>query len=383
MSFLFTENSFAYETKNKLQSGAGAWSGVKKELEWRADEHMTRGPWSVTYDKSPAASGNPHDYFSEGPYWWPNPENPDGPYIRRDGEFNPNVFQAHLSGLSAMSKTVLLLAQAGFYLDESRYSERAVLLLKTWFLDEKTKMNPHFEYAQAIRGRCDGRGIGIIDAKAFIPVVYAAGFLEESGGWEAELSALKDWFAEFLHWMNTSKKGLDEKHYFNNHANWWNTQAATYAAFTGNLALIDECVERFRTVIIPEQTDAEGHFIDELTRTRAYTYSLFNLEATALMCELAYTYRGVDLWHFETPDGKGIGKCLEFMKPYYENLFDWQYKQISMPESTGDKYAYQLAALRLNRPDYARINRARAENLYRIRHASPLGALALQPGFVM
>ena len=337
---------------------------------------MPLGPWSVTYHKSPAKSSNPHDYFSEGPYWWPNPEDPSGPYIRRDGEKNPDLFEFHRNDLKQMTQTALLLAAAGYCLDEPTYTKRAYELLAVWFVEEETRMNPHLEYGQAIRGHCDGRGIGIIDTAILLRVVHAADYLMLSG---YSMDALRQWFAEYLNWMNTSKLGLEEKHYFNNHGNWWNTQAAAYAAFCGEEALLEETFESLRTNILPKQMNPDGSFADELTRTNSYTYSLYNLEATILTCEIAH-YRGVDLWHFTAPEGQGAEAGISFMLPYLENPFLWQHQQIHA-EFTGGHIALQLGGLRLGRPDFWRINRMRREGFRPTIDTSHIGPLCLLPGY--
>ena len=337
---------------------------------------MSLGPWSVTYHKSPAKSGNLHDYFSEGPYWWPNPDDPNGPYIRCDGEKNPDLFEYHRSDLEQMSQTTLLLAAAGFCLDEPAYTERACELLSVWFVEEETRMNPHLEYGQAIRGHCDGRGIGIIDTAQLLNVIHAADYLELSG---YNRASLRQWFGEYLNWMNTSEIGLEEKHNFNNHGNWWNTQAAAYAAFCGNEALLTETFASLRAKILPEQMNPDGSFADELTRTNAYTYSLYNLEATVLACEVAH-YQGVDLWHFIAPEGQGVGAGISFMLPYLENPFLWPYQQIHAA-FTGGNIALQLGGLRLGRRDFWRVNKMRREGYRPAYDTSHIGPLCLLPGY--
>lgn len=379
MSFVFINRDFAIQTKERIANQQGFWENIRFELRKNAEEAMQKGPWSVTYHKGKAVSGNPHDYYSEAPYWWPNPENPNGPFIRRDGEYYPNRFVNHRDQMEHMAETVLLLALAGYYLDEPRYIERAVYLIRVWFLDEATKMNPHLEYAQAIFGVCDGRGIGIIDTNVLIKVIHGAGYINECGKHENEIEDLKKWFADYLHWMNTSEKGLEEKHYFNNHANWWNVQAAAFAAFTGNESLLNECFEKYKTDILPNQLSVEGSFTDELTRTRSYTYSLFNLEACTLTCEIAF-HKGVDLWHFQTGDGKSIQKAIDFMLPYIENPFLWSCPQIA-GDHIHDHISLQLGGVRLQTPEYHRVNQIRGKDFRFIRNASFIGPLCFLSGF--
>jgi alginate lyase len=53
-----------------------------------ADQYMKETPITITASKSPRSAGGVHDFFSEGDYWWPDPNNPDAPYIQRDGMTN-------------------------------------------------------------------------------------------------------------------------------------------------------------------------------------------------------------------------------------------------------------------------------------------------------
>ena len=379
MEILWIGTAFAEEQKSRIQRGMGQWEEIGWELSHRAEKGLTLGPWSITDTPGLALSGNVHDYYSEAPYWWPNPEDPDGPFIRKDGQVRPERFDGHRTAMAEMCDTVLLLAEAGYYLDNREYLDRAALLLHTWFAAPETKMNPHLEYAQAIHGICSGRGIGIIDTKELIKAVFAASMLSQYEQYGALINQLQEWFSAYSRWMNTSKNGLEEKNYFNNHANWWNTQQASYAAFIEDQALLSECFERFCSVIVPGQLSPDGSFTDELTRTNSFHYCLFNLEASAILCELAHQ-KGKNLWHFETPEGKGIKKAIDFMLPYIKNPFLWQYEQIKGGNKF-DQYALQLGALRLGCEAYGQANRENRKDTYLIRQGSALGPLCLHPGF--
>jgi hypothetical protein len=68
----------------------------KKNLEAlkRDMEDLFRWPLeSVTSKEAPSGAGVPapdtHDYMSLATYYWPDPQNPSGPYVRRDGFANP------------------------------------------------------------------------------------------------------------------------------------------------------------------------------------------------------------------------------------------------------------------------------------------------------
>jgi hypothetical protein len=281
-----------------------------------ANEYLSEKPVTITASASPRSAGGKHDFFSEGDYWWPNPENPDGAYIQRDGMSNPDNFVEHRRALMRLSVQVPALTAAWRLTKKKIYAERAAEHLRAWFLDDATRMNPNLQYAQAIKGITTGRGIGIIDTIHLVEVARAVELLESSKALKkAELAGIKKWFADYLEWMTTSKNGLEEREAKNNHGTCWVMQAAAFAHLTGNKELIEFCRNRFRTTLVPNQIEKDGSFPLELRRTKPYAYSLFNLEAFAAICQILSTGED-DLWKFETADGRGIARAMEFMFPF-------------------------------------------------------------------
>lgn len=363
-----------FTTEEKIQAKRASLDERETyELRHHAEAKMKIEPMSVTFHKSPAASGNIHDFFSEGTYWWPDPKNPGGPFIRRDGEIYPDSFKHHLNDLEKMSTASVVLAEAGVYLGERRYLERAATLLRVWFTDEETKMNPHLNYAQAIRGHCDGRGIGIIDTQRLIKVVHAANLLEYAGGFDELIGKLKEWFAEYVEWLSTSENGIFERDYFNNHSNWYNTQIASYVAFIGGDPT--RYFDHFMKVIIPNQTGEDGSFTDELTRTKSYSYSSFNLLACAVLARLAEGY-GVDLWNAVAENGRSIRRSVEFFKPFYENPFLWKHPQIHTDEGMfGENPSMRMAAEAYSDASLEKINRSKRKGLIPMHSVTHIGLI--------
>ena len=379
MGFLYVDEGFVADTRQRVARGDGYWGRVAFELDARAALAMSRGPWSVTWSESPEPSAGPHDYYSQAPYWWPDPDDPTGPYIRHDGVRNPNRLIDHWNGFVDLSKTVIFLVLGGAYLDAPRLLERAVELLRVWFLDPETRMDPHLEYGEAIVGVCKGRAAGIIVLRQLDRIVHAATFLDGFAGWEPHKEAMKSWLADMAGWLTTSEIGIAESRAGNNHTSWWANHVATYAAYVANDELVDQAFRFFREDILPRQLDSDGSCPRELQRTRSMHYSLFNLDAMSSLCELAW-HRGVDLWHFETPEGKSLGRAIAFMLPYLDNPYTWKWQQIdgTPPE---DRLSLQLASIRLGEDEYARVNEKCLSNRYIVRAQDPLGPHVFFPGF--
>lgn len=364
--------------KEKLSQGNGSFAFIRAALLFEAENRFKHPLYSVTFTPSKAASGDPHDYYSEAPYWWPDPQNPDGPFIRRDGEIYPGRFCRHTDDMSAMADDVYLLSAAGYLLDRPDCTARANALLKTWFLDADTKMNPNLNCAQAIYKVTKGRGIGIIDTTRLILVVAAMDYFALSPEYAETVKGLQAWFADYFTWLDTSKNGIDERDYFNNHANWWNTQAAAFSAFCGDSATVKRCAARLLEKILPEQTGADGSFTDELTRTNSFTYSLYNLDACAVTAEVARGY-GMDLWNTPLADGRGIRKSLDYLYPFYKNPFLWERKQIT-GKNISAHLAFQLASVRVD-PAYGGAEALRRDGSYCFASLGYAGPLCFLEGY--
>ena len=290
-----------------------------------ANRYLREPPVTITQFSSPRSSGGKHDYFSEGDYWWPDPKNPSGPYIRRDGMSNPDNFTAHRHALIRLSVQVPALAAAWLLRRNHLYAEHAAGHLRAWFLDPGTRMNPSLEHAQAIRGLTTGRGTGIIDAIHLVEVTRSIRVLEQS----RELSAsdaqqLRKWFADYLAWMTTSKNGQEERDARNNHGTCWVMQASEFAAFSGNRALTEYCRARFKEVLVPVQIAADGSFPLELSRTKPYGYCLFNLDVMSAVCQILSTPAD-NLFAFALPDGRGFARAMAFMFPFIADKSSWPY----------------------------------------------------------
>lgn len=294
-----------------------------------ADKALLFKTVSVMEKKNNPPSGDKHDYMSLAPYWWPDSSKADGlPYIRRDGVTNPEV-KDYLDKdyMPQLCKNVETLALAYFFSGDNRYAMHAADLIRVWFLNPETKMNPNLNYAQAIKGRNDGRGAGIIDSRQFIKVVNAAGLLNTAPAWKkSDDIGLRKWYADFLHWMETSESGLDEADAPNNHGAWYDAQRITFAAYAGDKnqvkTISENAVKR-----MDKQINEEGFFPKELERTISLHYSAFVLDAFFTIAQVAKN-NGIDIYHTITPTGKSLQKAFEAHLPFFIGQKKWTGEQI-------------------------------------------------------
>ncbi len=284
-----------------------------------ANAYLKDQPITVTASHSPRSAGGLHDFFSEGDYWWPDPANPGGPYIQRDGMTNPDNFVEHRKALMRLSVQVSALAAAWKIAHDPRYAGHAALHLRAWFVDGATRMNPSLEYSQAIHGRFTGRGTGVIDTIHLVEVARAVEVLAPALD-KRDLDAVKKWFAEYTAWMMTHPYGIAERDAANNHGTCWAMQVAAFAHLTGDAKTLAYVEDRFKTVLLPNQEAADGSFPQEMRRTKPYGYSLFNLEAFSTLAQI------LDLWNFQLADGRGMRKAVAFMAPFIRDKKKWPLK---------------------------------------------------------
>jgi hypothetical protein len=300
---------------------------LKDQVLSQAAWALNQEPVTVTYSASPRSAGGKHDFYSEGDYWWPDANNPDGPYVQRDGQTNPDNFVAHRHAMIRLSQIIGALASAYMVTNDAKYAKHAFHHARAWFINTETKMNPSLLYAQAIKGKVTGRGIGIIDTIHLMEVAQGIRVMEGAEGIDKVLvEGIKNWFSQYLQWLTTHPYGKDEMRAENNHGTCWIMQVASFARLTGNNELLQFCRDRYKTVLLPGQMAEDGSFPRELKRTKPYGYSLFNLDAMAMVCHLL-TDRSDNLWNFQLSDGRGIRKGIEFLFPYVKEKHKWPYSR--------------------------------------------------------
>jgi hypothetical protein len=291
-----------------------------------AREYLEMKVETVTTFPAPGSPGGLHDFYSQADYFWPDPKNPDGPYVNRDGQSNPQNFNKHREVMIQLSIRMPALTAGWLMTGDPRYAAAAGDYLRAWFVNPATRMNPNLEFAQGVRGVSTGRSYGIIDTLHLAEVARAASFLGPQSLSSTDMQEMKQWFRDYLSWLKTSAKGKQERAALNNHATCWALQASEFARLISDEETRDEIRKWFVETLLPDQLAVNGSFPKELTRTKPYSYSIFNFD---VMAGLAQSLKGsgVDLTTFALPDGRGLCIAAAFLYPYLEDKSKWPYRK--------------------------------------------------------
>jgi hypothetical protein len=281
---------------------------------------------TITAYPSDRNPGSPHDYFSQADYFWPDPKNPNGPYINRDGQSNPANFNGHRKAMIALSIQMPALTAAWLLTGDHRYGQHACQHLRAWFITPATRMNPNLEFSQGVYGVSTGRSWGIIDTLHLVEVAHAASIVSPVLLTAEENEALKVWFRSYLQWMKTSDKGQKERDSLNNHATCWALQASEFARLIADSETRNQVYRQYTSLLVPDQLGPDGSFPKELVRTKPYSYSIFNFDVMATLCQSLKDV-GADALTFQLPDGRGICEASAFLYPYLKDKGAWPYRK--------------------------------------------------------
>ena len=327
---VYALNPKSLETnKRKVKAKDELIMPAYKQLLKDADKALKFGPVSVMEKTNNPPSGNKHDYMSIAPYFWPDPNKPDGlPYIRKDGQTNPEVkdykdkeYQPQLC------ESVYTLGLAYYFTEEKMYAEHAAKLARVWFLDTATRMNPNLNFGQAIKGVTTGRAAGLIDTRHYVKLIDGIRLIRQSKYWtKKDDEGLKQWFTEFLNWMQTSKIGQDEMKTGNNHGVWYDAQRLAMALYIDSVDLAKKIV-RSAENRLNQQLDANGMFPKEMERTISMHYTSFVIEAFFIIGYMADKV-GMDFWNYTGPTGMSLKKAFDTFSPYLTQDKEWTGQQI-------------------------------------------------------
>ena len=318
------------KSKEKIEKNDEEYTTAFDQLKGDAEKALRFKPVTVMSKTDLPPSGDKHDYMSIAPYWWPNPNTASGiPYVRRDGEINPEVKnfpdKVVLPGLSA---SIYHLALAYYFTGKEAYADHATKLIRVWFLDTATRMNPNLKYAQSVKGVTDGRAEGVIDTRHFMHIMDAIQLLKASKTWTSkDQLGMEGWVKDFIQWLGTSNIGKEEMNAPNNHGVWYDAQLLAYAGFMRDTNLVKTIYARVMSRLDKEM-DAQGSFPLEMKRTTSLHYSVFILNAYSSLAT-RFQQLGLDLWKANTASGKSLKKGFDFILPYLLKKQQWTGPQIN------------------------------------------------------
>ncbi|MEY3449160.1 MAG: hypothetical protein RL749_781 [Verrucomicrobiota bacterium] len=345
------------KTRALIAAGDETARQAFKKLVADADKALLVEPPSVTAKAKVPPSGDKHDYLSLAPYFWPDPSKPAGlPYLRKDGQVNPESRDEAANDtlrMRLLGKSVETLGLAYHLTKDERYAAHAARMLRVWFLAPETRMNPHLRYAQAVAGKNDGRGTGILESRYVGFAADAAGLLQDSAAWtESDRRQFDQWLGVFLDWLLTSAPGRDEAAAQNNHGTWFDVQAVQIALALGRHDVAKRILQDVPVKRYGVQIKADGRQPLELVRTTSFGYSCYNLEAHAMLANFG-DHLGVDLWRARSGEGS-FRVALDFLTPYLETppARKWPYPQIKAEGAEEMLPVLRLAALAYRDPAY-------------------------------
>ncbi|MBU9817701.1 alginate lyase family protein [Rahnella sp. C60] len=296
-----------------------------------ADSALKKPELSVTDKGMTPPGGSKHDYLSLSAYWWPDESKSDGlPWIRNDGHVNPASKNDQSDGvrLADFTARVQNLTLAWYFSGEQKYADKAVSLLRTWFITPETRMNPNLNFAQGVPGISPGRNAGVLDGRYFSTrIVDSLVLLRGDPAWtDNDEQQMRAWMQAYLRWLQGSKIAKKEGRTENNHGNWYVTQVSGIAWYLGDNAVIGDMAKLMKSKL-DVQLKPDGTQPAELARTRSFHYSYFNLQAISMMAVLAQK-NGIDLWHYKTPQGGSVLTSLDFMARFTDPSVPWPYKSL-------------------------------------------------------
>tara|TARA_Y100001980_G_scaffold46355_1_gene30632 strand:- start:40233 stop:41411 length:1179 start_codon:yes stop_codon:yes gene_type:complete len=302
---------------------------LKESIISSANELMDEGPYSVLQKTFTPPSGDKHDYMSMGIYWWPNPDNEDSlPYIRRDGLVNPEVHGITDKRYLNVTQDIAFVCGLAYHITkDEKYAAKSAEVLRHWFINDSTRMNPNLNFGQGVPGIADGRCYGIIETRDISNVMDAEMLIRSSKAWgEKDQQQLKNWMSDYLDWLLTSELGKEEFTRPNNHGTWYDVQVSSLAIAVGDIATAKRILKGSADRIL-EHVDAEGRQPEELARTRTWDYSTMNLKSLMLLAMLGEKV-GVDLWQIPGEDDPAIRRAVDFLLPFALAPEAWEYEQV-------------------------------------------------------
>ena len=301
----------------------------------QADHLLDSGHFSVTDKTILAPTKDPHDYLSISRYWWPDAAKDNGlPWIRKDGQTNPDTQtdKVDRKRIGEMAQAVENLGHAYYFSGNEAYAEKGTALIKAWFLDPETQMNPNLNYAQTVPGIAKQRRSGILDGRLIpLKVLDSITLFSRSDHWSGtDDEEMNVWLRRYLKWLTKSKLGKEGAKQTNNHGSWYRFQTTALAFYLGEEKILNYQLKLTRKAMT-RQFNREGAQEHELTRTKSFFYSCFNLDAVTRIALIA-DRAGQSLWDYPTTETSKLSQAVNFL----------------MPTAQGEAWPYPTQGVNLN-----------------------------------
>ena len=302
----------------------------------KASDILKQPVVSVTDKDSGTVLERTHDYVSLAKYWWPDAQQENNlPYVRRDGEVNPECYSERFDNerLVFMAESLQVLSLAAYLTGDAIWTERAIDQLQVWFINPATRQTTHFQYAQIIPGKDVVRSAGTIESRHLIYVTEAIYLLESIHALPFELSrGLRQWFEELLQWMRSSQNGRAADRAKNNIAYWYDLQCLAYAWFVRDQRLAEHIILNRVLVRSVDQIEPDGSLPLELKRANPLDYVVFTLAAMSQISRYGDRL-GIPVWRQTDADGRS-----------FQTAHDWLLQQAQV--RSGQAAAQQLAGMK-------------------------------------
>lgn len=333
-------------SRERWQQHDGQTVELVGQITRAADAALSHANPTVVSKTQVPPSGDKHDYFSVPPYSWPVQGQPSAPYVTKDGQQVPDYASfTDFTNLKQLEQDTLFLSLAYFFTHDQKYADKAIDMLAAWFLRPATRMNPNLNYAQTVRNSPDRLPVGIIDAANLPMVLDAIVLLDESGALSptAKIS-LEQWFKQYLQWLTGSQQGAKEAAFGNNRTTWYYAQVAAVAKFAGDTAAAQTAVAKGKS-LIDAQIDAEGKLPAEISRTKSWDYTAYDLDAFVRLAWAGVNLgaSGVDLFNYSGAQGS-LRLALGYAAQHSQTASDWPYPNSTKFDPSRAQPAFLIGA---------------------------------------
>jgi hypothetical protein len=315
--------------------------GMMNQLIALADSFLTKKPASVMDKEKLPPSGNKHDFLSLAPFWWPDHTKKDlMPYVYRDGKLNPEVYLVpDRNNIHDLIHRTKILSVAYHFTNNISYASKATELLQVWFINNDTRMNPNLQYSEVISGKNNGTASGIITTSFFSEILELIQLIQNSSAWRVQdHKEMESWFEKYLEWLLNFEFGKREQKRLNNHGTWFDFQVSSIALYLNKTEIAIDILERNTEKAIGTKINQDGSQPYEIERSKSLDYHIYNLQAFFNLAKVGDNL-GIDLWHYESPEGSGLKRAFDYLLPYVLEKQQWPYQQ------EGPIRSYRLADL--------------------------------------